>query len=61
MEVASTREHPAISRRHVRTFTHFDRFRKNDTREYHGLYHGQPGLQSPAACEWREDDIFLSR
>ena len=44
MEVASTREYLAISRRHVYTFAHLDCLRTNEERKYHGLYHGQPGL-----------------
>ena len=60
MEVASTREHLAISRRHVYTFTHLDCLRTNEKRKYHGLYHGQPGLQSATSREWKENNILPS-
>ena len=51
MEVASTRKHLAVYRCYVSTFAHFDRLGANGKREYHKLYPGQPGLQSPASRE----------
>ena len=50
MEVASTRERLAVRRRYVRTF-HFDCLGTNGQWKYHGLYQGQPGLQSPVSRE----------
>ena len=51
MEVASTREHLAVCRCDVRTFTYFDHLGTNGKRKYHGIYQGPPGLQSLASRE----------
>ena len=54
MEVASTREHPPIHRRHVYPSAHFDHIGTDAKREHHGIRQGLSKIQSSAPREWIE-------
>ena len=60
VEVASTREHPAVRRRHVYDFhTDFDCLGIYGKRKHHGLRQEEPGLQSSGSRESSGNDTAL--